>query len=271
MNPTLKTQTENLAPYAFFGDNKGNFSGRSLDTGDFSIEVTAYNQKGGRGKVVERIDLDYSVVNSPEPVIMKPSESLIIEPSDPVTQLSEPAPLLSEPINKLVNLSLVDPETDKVVTGFEDLSTVSQIGLDDLDSSKYAFVAQINPNHPDADAVKSVKFESDLVDRTENLAPYALFGDNRGDFWGRSLNTGDFSVEVTVYAEKDGKGFVLDVLSIDSSIVETSALPEISLLEPSDYLVGQSDSGSSGLDLLGNDETALFTGGLHTRDVCYLT
>lgn len=249
-------QTENVAPYALFGDTNGDFAGEILEPGNYSIKATAYTQKYGQGKAIDSLDLEYSVVES-------------VEDTD------------------LLKLALVNAETDTVVAGFEDLAAIPEVSLSGLDFSHYNLVALVNSEHSDADSIKSVRFEASSENsqgivqqsqRTENVAPYAVFGDINGDFFEQALTEGDITIKAVAYTEKGGDGDVLDTLSVDYSVVDTSAaqaavVPEIHSLETfSDHqsialdyaapdglesqLAGQSDSGASGQDLLGNDGTA---------------
>lgn len=124
------------------------------------------------------------------------------------------------PATDLIRFALVDAETDAFVQGFEDLGANSTIDLNGLALTQYNVVASINPDHPDAPSIKSVKFESPLGDRTENVKPYALFGDIAGDFYGKALSTGDFTLKATAYTEAGGKGQVVGAADLDYSVVD---------------------------------------------------
>lgn len=63
--------------------------------------------------------------------------------------------------------------------------------------------------------------------RTENVEPYAVFGDKNGDFFdGIPLTEGSYSLEVTVFSEKNGQGDELGrrwyAFDIDSPPIELS-------------------------------------------------
>ena len=132
----------------------------------------------------------------------------------------EPDPVADEP---LMRFALVDAETDNVVKGFENLGANGEIDLKGLDLDQYNLVAQINADHPEADSVKSVKFESSLGDRIENVKPYALFGDIEGDFKGKALNTGDYTVKATAYTNAGGKGSAIAASTLDYTVVDTTS------------------------------------------------
>ncbi|MEO1508158.1 MAG: hypothetical protein AAFU84_10960 [Cyanobacteria bacterium J06633_23] len=213
-------RTDNVKPYALFGDTKGNLLGETLDTGDYSVKAVAYTQKNGKGRVVESSDLNYLVVESMADAIPDPAPAPTPEPTPVPTPLPEPTP---DPTDPLLTLALVNAETDKVVKGFENLATNSEIDLADLDFTQFSLAARVNPDHPDAGSVKSVKFDSDFGKKTENLKPYALFGDKggKGNFTGKTLDTGDFSVRATAYTKQGAKGRALESLDLDYSVIES--------------------------------------------------
>ncbi len=153
----------------------------------------------------------------------------------------DPEPIPEPPAaDKLLTLALVNAEIDEITAGFEDLAIMSEISLDSLGGAQYNLVALVNPDHPDASAVKSIRFETSSGDgelqsqRTENVAPYALFGDIDGDFLGQSLRVGDMTINATAHSKKGGKGAVLDILSLDYSVVDTASVqtPFVSDFDP---------------------------------------
>lgn len=65
---TLGNRTENVRPYALFGDNtKGDFFGKAIKTGSFSLEATAYTKKGGKGEAIATAELDYTIIDQAQP------------------------------------------------------------------------------------------------------------------------------------------------------------------------------------------------------------
>lgn len=183
---SLGNRIENVVPYALFGDSEGDFNGQDLRAGDYTIKATAYTDEKGRGDAIASLDLDYTIV----------------APSEPPTS---PPPLLT--------FALVDADTDQIVEGYEDLGANPEIDPNELDLTKFSLVAQVNPDHPDADSVQSVRFKSNLGNRIENVVPYALFGDSEGDFNGQALQ--DFTVTATAYTEKKGRGEAIASLDFE--------------------------------------------------------
>ena len=54
------TQTENVSPYALFGDRNGNFSGRDLPDEPFSATITAFDGSGGSGDILATDEFFFS-------------------------------------------------------------------------------------------------------------------------------------------------------------------------------------------------------------------
>ena len=185
----IGNRTENVVPYALLGDIEGDFNGQDLKAGDYTIKATAFTEKKGEGDAIASLDLDYTVA-----------------------AVSEPPPSSQS----LLTFALVDADTDQIVEGYEDLGANPDIDLNELDLTQFSVVAQVNSDHPDANSVQSVVFESNLGNignRTENVVPYALFGDIEGDFNGQDLKA--FTIKATAYTEKKGQGDAIGSLDFE--------------------------------------------------------
>ncbi|MEM1279278.1 MAG: hypothetical protein AAGG53_04470, partial [Cyanobacteria bacterium P01_H01_bin.152] len=106
---------------------------------------------------------------------------------------------------------------------YENLGTSNTIDLADIDFTQYSLVAQVNPDHPDAETVKSVKFESSLGNQTENIEPYALFGDTKGNYKGKILTAGDFTLKATAYTQKAAGGTAIASTDLSYTVVDAAA------------------------------------------------
>lgn len=55
-----RRQTENVVPYALYGDRRGRYNGRNWREGDYRLRVRLYDQRRARGRVLfdERIDFE---------------------------------------------------------------------------------------------------------------------------------------------------------------------------------------------------------------------
>ena len=104
---------------------------------------------------------------------------------------------------------LVNAVTDEIVVGYENLGATPSVNLAGLDLDQFNLIAEVNGSRLDPRAVKSVKLESNLGDRTENTFPYTLFGDINGDLFGRAAGLGTYTLKATAYSQEDGGGQVL--------------------------------------------------------------
>ncbi|MEM9503748.1 MAG: hypothetical protein AAGA01_07310, partial [Cyanobacteria bacterium P01_E01_bin.43] len=140
---------------------------------------------------------------------------------------------------ELFTFALVNTETDEVV---QELTEGAAIDLNELDFEKFSVVAQVNPDHFYASEVESVKFESNLGDRTENVVPYALFGDKESDYWGKDAELGDVSLTATAYSKDGGKGQEIGSSSLNYAFVENAEAASSGTESTVDTLTGMSSS-----------------------------
>lgn len=199
-----------------------------------------------------------------DPMPLPPGETDVVsEPvpttdPEPVTPLPEPVPdaepVAPDPSNppvseaeSFITFALVNAETNEIAAGYENLGVNGEIDLSDIDFDQFNLIAQINENHPQAAAVKSIKFESNLGDRTENVAPYALFGDKSGDFFGQALAAGEFTVKATAYTGKRGTGEEIGTTDLTYTVLNSSAPATVETDSAT------ADSGVPSTDDTGND------------------
>lgn len=119
-------------------------------------------------------------------------------------------------ISDFFEFALVDTDTDTVITSILDGSIVDATLVEDRNVSVIA--TQLDG----ADPVGSATLTLGRQTRTENIVPYALFGDNtNGDFFdGIMLETGSQEIRVTVYSEDDAEGITLEDLVLEFLIVD---------------------------------------------------
>jgi PKD repeat protein len=158
--------TENVAPYAMFGDNDGDFNGRTMRAGTFDITLTAFTGANRTGTVAEVFRTSLDIVNF-------------------------------SPFN-VTAFRWVDANTNQVVGPLPAIIDLAVTGKD------------INIIAETSEEVGSVVFRlrgSATVNQTENVAPYALFGDVDGDFnaWG-NVKVGTYELTATPYPLARGRG-----------------------------------------------------------------
>lgn len=122
---------------------------------------------------------------------------------------------VSEVAGKVTSLVLVDAVTDK------DLATLTPggvINLSQYSTKSFAFRTLTSSE------VGSVKLVSTLESRVENVAPWALFGDSNGDFAGRSLIPGNYTITATPYSADNAAGTVGAELSVSFTVTDIESL-----------------------------------------------
>ena len=135
---------------------------------------------------------------------------------------SEPTASVAPGSGPLVGFTVVDASDQTVV---EILTDGGALVLDDPDNGSYGIRADVET---DAE-IGSVRLEltgAKDVDKTENLAPYSLYGDSDGNLNGQALPTGQYTLKTTAYAEPRLEGAVLGTLEVSFTVTETSAEEE---------------------------------------------
>ncbi len=96
---------------------------------------------------------------------------------------------------RMADILLVDAETDQVITTLENGANIS---LAQLSSRSLSIVAE--EGTANIGSVRMILQDPLNIDKVENNAPYALFGDNGpSDFFGENFPAGNYTVEITPY------------------------------------------------------------------------
>ncbi|MEM8508392.1 MAG: ExeM/NucH family extracellular endonuclease [Bacteroidota bacterium] len=140
--------------------------------------------------------------------------------------------------NSAVQTITVGSTTQNTVTGFVlvNADTNEDIGpITDGASFVISTLATTNLNiRADATSdVESVFLEitGDLTNtRTENVDPYALFGDNGGNYFGRSFEVGAYTVSATPYTGNGLNGIMGTTQRVNFSIVLPPAAPQFNAM-----------------------------------------
>ncbi len=184
---------ESFAPFSLFGDNGiKDILGITLANGSYTLTVTPYAEKNGGGEAgVPRIF--HFVV-----------EGGAVNPNLDV-----------------MSFSLFNADTDQAIAGFDPMRDGDEINVNTY-RSRLNLVANTDPMQ-----VGSVNLSlSGPINATkiENEAPYALFGDIAGDFFGRGLPVGSYTLKATAYTEPSGQGEISATSQISFSVVDQEAL-----------------------------------------------
>ncbi|MDX2302172.1 MAG: hypothetical protein NW226_05195, partial [Microscillaceae bacterium] len=163
---------ENVAPFALFGDVNSNYNGVRLKPGQYTLKATAYSGANGEGSELSSAEITFTIILNTTP--------------------------------QIAEIVLFNAETDKEVAVLTD---GAQIDLSQVGTNNLTIVARTSPK-----TVGSVKLALSgplNINRVENLAPYALFGDSNnstGDLFGQAFTAGSYSITATAYNESNATG-----------------------------------------------------------------
>ncbi len=120
----------------------------------------------------------------------------------------------------VIAFKLINAVTDQPVAGFDPMQDGAILNLDAL-----TFPLNVQAI-TDPSVVGSVVFQltgPDPANRTENVAPYALFGDSGGNFANGSFSLGNYTLTATPYSSILGQGTAGTPLVINFSVVQAGA------------------------------------------------
>jgi hypothetical protein len=259
--PISKTQMENVAPYALFGDNGGNYNGVVFPPGAYTITAQAFSEPLGQGEASEPYSFSFSTLTDPPtpPITADPTpaptpapvttttkatttvttlttkattteavtteetttEATTTEETTTEAETTEkttsdtapPVPAIPAPVTSLgVNdLILVDSDTNRDING----------GLSCVPSPCLGSAVNFNIRANTFGNVGSVRLTIDgpiKETRIENEAPFAVFGDESGNYAGLSLPTGTYTVTAQAYSEPLAQGLESAIFTMAFSI-----------------------------------------------------
>nr|WP_319385749.1 Ig-like domain-containing protein [uncultured Roseibium sp.] len=118
-----------------------------------------------------------------------------------------------EEASDYLTFNFVDTDTNEVITALSDGDVLAA----DLFEGRNVSIAAY---HLNADSpVESVRLTLGSQSRLENVEPYALFGDTRGDFYdGMTLEAGPQELQFSAYSEDKGTGDLLETMTLQFSV-----------------------------------------------------
>ena len=188
-------QTENAAPYSLYGDAQGAEHGRALAAGSYRLTAAAYSDRYGAGRLLNTLEVAFKVAVSGTPSA-----------------------------GVLIGFTLVDVSDQSTVAA---LAEGAEVDLGARFAGSFGIRANVASNATVGSVALSLS-GAKTVSRTENIAPYSLWGDkNRGAgsaLHGEALPAGSYTLSATAYAERRAKGAVRGTLSVSFDILSPPAL-----------------------------------------------
>ncbi|WP_157370291.1 fibronectin type III domain-containing protein [Aquiflexum balticum] len=132
--PITHSTTENVAPYALFGDSNGNYSGRPFSTGDYTLTATPYQEANKGGMEGETISIKFSIIEVEEKTV--PDQPVLVTPIDKTLNLSNTIDFQWNIIEDAVTYHIQLSEKSDFTTFFLDQDNLAsnQIQISDLKS-----------------------------------------------------------------------------------------------------------------------------------------
>ncbi|MGV3639933.1 MAG: T9SS type A sorting domain-containing protein, partial [Adhaeribacter sp.] len=183
------TYVDNAGPYALFGDKKGDYNKWTPKPGDYTLLATPYSGKDGKGEAGTPLTIHFTVINQ-------------------------------EPFTRVLNFTLINTQTERAI---RHLQEGEDLNLATLPTRKLNIRANTEP-----ESVGSVRFTlSGRQKRTylDNEYPYALFGDENGDYNSWTPAPGSYTLTATSYSRRGGKGRAGDPLILHFTVLDQGLPP----------------------------------------------
>jgi hypothetical protein len=199
-------RVENTAPYALFSDQAGDYHGGTLSPGSHTLSATPFAAENAGGSQGGPLSIMFSVINSAA----------------------------------ITGFTLINADTDQPIRTIMNGDTIN---LASLPTTNLNIRAETN-----AGPIESVRFAFDGNNnyRVENLAPYALFSDQAGDYHAGTLGLGGHTVLATPFTGDNASGSQGVPLTISFTVVSNGGFPS-SLLAAVDAVFEELSVGASGV------------------------
>ena len=194
----LVDRTENVLPYALLGDTAGGGAGRiisggTIPAGSYYLTVEGFAGNNQQGALLASTTLHFSLVEN-----------------------SGGTP----PGGGAITLAFFNTVDDSLLA---DISNGGAVNVNGVPANQRSIVASFVDG-----SVESVSFVlvdssgNTIASQTENLLPYALFGDSPGNpriLNGGTVPPGDYNLTVEGYSANNLQGTLLDSVSVQFSVI----------------------------------------------------
>jgi hypothetical protein len=173
-------RVEDVAPYAYYGDNKaGDYFGGVLAGGTYAFSAQAFAKDGATGAAGAAKALSFTIVNGTG------------TPTTPTTPSTKPA---------ISGYKLIDAKTGKDIAGHSSITGFRTIKLSSLPTKNLAVVALTSGS------VGSVRFNFDGKFHTENGTPFTATGNSGSSYKVFTPSARSYWVGGTPYTGDNGNG-----------------------------------------------------------------
>ncbi len=195
--PVNYTRVENEEPFSLFGDVDSNYNAKTLPEGTYSLTVTPYSEANKKGKKGLPLTITFNVEFIKGDFLISVATMVDADTKNTLASLFT--------FNKT--------QIDKA---YIDTNNVNILVEPSTEFIKSVYLALQGP----ADNFNSFVWPSHTM--TENVLPFALFGDLNGDLNGKSLAVGNYQLTATPYTGINGTGKAGYGQRFEFEIIDTS-------------------------------------------------
>ena len=167
----------------------------------------------------DAIDIDFSASTDNAKI-----SGIVVRSADesssnsPASNNSEPV-AVNDGITGALEIGLYDAETDNLIQTIQDGDTVDENNLVNQNLTMAASVSDRSLFPGEVESMV-VNLNNGQEIRTENVEPYALFGDTNGDFFnGSGIPEGDNTISFELYSQQGANGDLLDTVTMNFEIL----------------------------------------------------
>ncbi|MFD1143640.1 T9SS type A sorting domain-containing protein [Larkinella insperata] len=194
--PQNRTVTETEAPYALFGDDKGNYKPWTPAVGSYRLTATPYTGAGGTGTQGAPLSLSFTIIDQPT----------------------------------IINFSLINADTDEeimILDPYGEEYYGESVYLNELPTKNLNI--RVNTSRGSVGSVRMVLSGQQSRTQTDNVVPYALFGDKSGHFntWTPAL--GSYRLTATPYTSSAGAGRAGKSRTVQFTVVDPTVAARLNV------------------------------------------
>ncbi|MEO1652003.1 MAG: alkaline phosphatase D family protein, partial [Bacteroidota bacterium] len=131
----------------------------------------------------------------------------------------------------VLSFSLIDAQSNEPVAGFDPIAEGAVIDLAAFPTRRLNIRANTSPMMVGSVALSASNNRGESQSRLENAAPYALFGDNNGDYFNwmpTAPQAGDtVNVQASAFSQADAQGMIGGGANVNFSFIDSDAAPEL--------------------------------------------